>query len=287
MQDKGTNNIKIAFFLNLGFTIVEFIAGFLTNSIAIYSNALHDLGDNFSLGLSWFLDRISHREKSARFSYGYRRFSLLGALMNALILVVGSIFILSEAIPRLFNPDHLNVRGMMVFAVLGIIVNGMAALRLKTGHSMNEQVVTWHLLEDVLGWAAVLLAAIILLFWNLPFLDPALSILLTGYILFNVVRKLIKTLLLFLQGVPDKVVLKDIEQKLNSIKNVLSTHHIHVWSLDGEHHVLTCHVVVGAESDKEAITSLKSGIINILEPLNFEHTTIEVEYEDEDCRNPR
>ncbi|MBD3289683.1 cation diffusion facilitator family transporter [candidate division KSB1 bacterium] len=286
MKSKDTSkNIKIAFFLNFSFTILEFIGGFLTNSLAIFSNALHDLGDNFSLGLSWFLDKFSKREKTDRFSYGYRRFSLLAALLNTIILIIGSVIILWEAIPRIIHPQHSDAQGMLTFAILGIVVNGIAVLKLRTGQSMNEQVITWHLLEDVLGWTAVLIAAIILYFRDIHIIDPLLSVAITGYVLFNVIRKLIKTLSLFLQGVPDKITLSEIEQILTSINKVVSTHHTHVWSLDGENHVLSTHVTIEKDSTKEDVISIKCQILESLQDMNFEHTTIEIEYEDEVCKH--
>lgn len=149
---KNTGNIRIAFFLNLCFTILEIIGGLWTNSIAILSDALHDLGDSFSLGLAWFLNKYSHRKADEKFSYGYRRFSLLAALINTIVLIIGSVFILSEAIPRLYNPQHSNAQGMVLFAIVGILINGIAVLKLKGGNSINIRVVMWHLLEDVLGW---------------------------------------------------------------------------------------------------------------------------------------
>jgi cobalt-zinc-cadmium efflux system protein len=279
-----TKNIKIAFFLNFGFTILEFIGGFLTNSLAIYSNALHDLGDNFSLGLSWFLDRISQKKKTDKFSYGYRRFSLLAALINTIILIIGSVIILSEVVPRIIHPEHSNAQGMIAFALLGIIVNGIAVLKLKPEQSMNEQVVTWHLLEDVLGWTAVFIVAIILYIKDIHILDPILSVLITVYVIFNVIGKLIKTVSLFLQGVPDKISVSEIERILESIEHVQSTHHTHIWSLDGERHVLTTHVVVDEGIKKEDVISIKRRILDSIKDINFEHETIEIEYEDEICK---
>ena len=178
----SSGNIKTAFFLNFGFTILEIIGGILTNSIAILSDALHDLGDSISLGIAWYLDNFSKKDSTSRYSYGYRRFSLLGALINSLVLIGGSLFILSEAIPRILNPEEAHAPGMIAFAILGVIVNGAAVLKLKDDKSMNAKVVAWHLMEDVLGWVAVLIVGITLLFVNLPVLDPILSILITLYV---------------------------------------------------------------------------------------------------------
>ena len=153
-------NIKVAFFLNFGFAIIEIIGGFLTNSVAILSDAVHDLGDSLSLGLAWYFQKYSRKKSDSTYTYGYRRFSLVGALANSLVLIVGSILILTEAIPRIFNPQQAHPQGMMMLAVLGIAVNGVAMLRLRRGKSLNEKVVSLHLMEDVLGWIAVLVGAI-------------------------------------------------------------------------------------------------------------------------------
>lgn len=277
-------NIRIAFFLNLAFTLFEIFGGIWTNSVAILSDAIHDLGDSFSLGLAWYLERVSNKERDQRYSYGYRRFSLLAALINTIIIITGSLIILSEAIPRLFNPVQPNAKGMAVFAVVGILVNGIAALRFRDSHSLNARVVMWHLLEDVLGWVAVLVVSITLYFFDVPILDPLLSILITSYVLYNVIRNLRKTLALFLQAVPDNVDLDKIEQRLLTIEHVCSTHHTHVWSLDGEQHVLTTHVVVEDGTSYEEVMCVKQEINDLSEQFNLVHTTVEIEYGDEICR---
>ncbi len=283
LDSKSTSNIKTAFFLNIFFTIIEVWGGFWTNSTAILSDALHDLGDSLSLGLAWFLQNKSKQKSNETFTFGYRRFSLLGALINGIVLVTGSVFILSEAVPRLFNPEHTNASGMLYFAIGGIIINGAAVLKLKSGKSMNERVVTWHLLEDVLGWVAVLIVSIVLLVKDIHILDPALSILITLYVLFNVVRNLKKTIFIFLQGVPEEISIKEIENKVKSISKVKSTHHAHIWSQDGEHHVLSIHVVVENVKNMDEIIDIKRKIRESFKDMSIEHVTVEVELEDEDC----
>jgi cobalt-zinc-cadmium efflux system protein len=283
----STGDIRLAFFLNLGFALLEIIGGLLTNSLVILSDSLHDLGDSISLGLSWFLDNYAQKDQDRRFSYGYRRFSLLGALLNTLILIGGSVIILTEAIPRLLNPQPTNAPGMVLFALAGIAVNGLAVLRLKRNKSLNAQVVAWHLYEDVLGWVGVLVMSIVLLFTNFYILDPILSILVTLYVLWNVIRNLRRTIALFLQAVPENFDVADIEHRLQAMDSVKSIHHTHVWSLDGEHHVLTTHVVVDPSTSRDEVLQLKRHINEMTENLDIAHTTLEIEYEDEDCRMVR
>ena len=250
--------------------------------MAILSDSLHDLGDSFTLGLSWVLQKYSTKDYDARYSYGYRRFSLLAALLSTVILIVGSFFVLSAAIPRLFNPEHSDAKGMIAFALVGITVNGIAVLRLRGTSSLNARVVAWHLLEDVLGWIAVLIVAIVLLFTDIHILDPALSVLITIYVLYNVFRNLRKTVALFLQAVPEEIEVDDLEQKVIAIARVNSLHHTHVWSLDGEHHVLTTHVVVEDGATPQDVVDIKCEIRDLTGPLSLEHTTLEIEYESED-----
>ncbi|MDD5466311.1 MAG: cation diffusion facilitator family transporter [Anaerolineales bacterium] len=280
---EDTRSIKIAFFLNLGFAIFEIFGGIWTNSLAILSDALHDFGDSVFLGLSWYLEGRSNQGRDVRYSYGYRRFSLLSALANTLVLSLGSLYILSEAIPRLFNPQHSNASGMMLFAVVGILVNGVAVLRLRKGKTMNMRMVAWHMLEDVLGWAAVLVVSVTLLFWDIHLLDPILSVLITLYVLYNVVNNLRKTLGLFLQAVPDDVDIVKIEQTILGLPLVSSVHHTHAWSLDGERHVLTMHIVVDERAEKEDLIHIRSQFQQMARDIRLEHTTVEIEYQNEDC----
>jgi cobalt-zinc-cadmium efflux system protein len=276
-------NIKVAFWLNLSFTIIEIVGGLWTNSLAILSDAVHDFGDSLSLGLAWLLESLSRRHGDHRFSYGYRRFSLLGALLNTLILIGGSVVILTQAIPRIMKPEAAYAPGMAGLALLGIVINGFAVLRLRHEQALNARVVALHLLEDVLGWIAVLIVSIVLIITELSILDPILSIVITFYILFNTIRNLRQTLSLFLQAVPENIDLVAIDAKLRLIPEVLSTHHTHVWSMDGEHHVLTTHVVIDEGTSKDDIVCIRTSIQDVLRELAFSHTTVEIEFGDDDC----
>jgi cobalt-zinc-cadmium efflux system protein len=279
----STGDLRLAFFLNLSFTIIEIAGGIWTNSLAILSDAIHDLGDSLSLGMAWYLETYARKDKDKKYSYGYRRYSLLSALINTVVLIVGSVFILSRAVTRLFNPEPVDAKGMIFFAVLGIIVNGLAMLRLRGGKSLNAQVVAWHLIEDVLGWVAVLIMSIVLLFTDLYILDPIFSILITGFVLYNVIKNLRKTLALFLQAVPENMDLEKIENRLLAIDNVCSSHHTHIWSMDGEHHVLTTHLVVEEDASQDEVLCIKEDINQLSKEMDFLHTTVEIEYGDEKC----
>lgn len=287
-NDTGSSRrIGLVFFLNLSFTVIEFIGGVLTNSTAIMADAVHDLGDSVSIGGAWLLDRLSKRSPDDYFTYGYRRLSLLGALINGLVLVAGSIWVLSEAVPRLADPVMPVTEGMVALALLGVSVNGVAAYRLSKGRTLNEKVLNWHLLEDVLGWVAVLVVSVILMFTDWPILDPLLSVAFTLFILMNVMQNLWATGKLFVQAAPNKTLTNKVRKILLNIEGVRDIHHQHLWSLDGEHHVLTAHVVVEHQGrfDPEFYSDIKRSISNSLEGLQLSHTTIEIELEKETCRD--
>ena len=283
--DSSSNRIGWAFFLNLAFTIIEFIGGVLTNSTAIMADAVHDLGDSLSIGLAWLLNRLSDKKSDKQFSYGYRRFSLLGALINSLVLITGSIWVLSEAIPRLKDPQMPVTEGMFALAIFGILVNGFAAYKLSSGTTLNERILNWHLLEDVLGWVAVLIVSIVLTFVDWPILDPILSIAFTLFILFNVAKNLLTTLRLFLQASPDDEIQKEIFERLLNTNQINDVHHLHFWSLDGEHHVLTAHLTLNESLPAKDLIKIKSDVAKILSDYELEHTTIEFEFPDENCRD--
>jgi len=283
----ASTRIGWAFILNLVFTIIEFIGGWLTNSTAIMADAVHDLGDSFSIGSAWFLSRLSDKAADEMYTYGYRRFSLFGALLNGVVLFVGSAWVLTEAIPRLFAPVMPEATGMLVLAILGIAVNGYAALKLSHGKSLNEKVLNWHLMEDVLGWLAVLIVSVTLHFVDWPVLDPLLSIVFTLFILLNVSRTLWQTSRLFFQAAPDRDMKQRILEDLLAIDEVQDVHFLHFWSLDGEHHVLTAHLNIDRPVDQADFPGLKNKVSDALEDYELAHTTIELEFPEEQCRDNR
>ncbi len=282
-HNHSEGNVKIAFFLNLSFTIIEVIGGLYTNSLAILSDALHDLGDSLSLGLSWYFQKLSKKGRTKTFSYGYKRFSLLGAIINSIVLVVGSIFILTKAIPQLFNPEEANAQGMLYLAILGIVVNGAAVLKLRKGESLNEKVVSLHLLEDVLGWVAVLIGSVIMMYADAPFIDPLLSVLISLFVLYNVYKNLRKSMLVILQGIPEDVSLEDIKEKLKDISEITDVHDNHVWSLDGEYNILTIHLRLDKDHKLSEQAKLKEKVRSKLKDESINHITIEFEGQDENC----
>lgn len=280
---ESTGNLRVAFFLNAAFTLIEIAGGLWTNSVAILADALHDGGDSLSLGVAWYFDRVSRRSATPRDTYGSRRYSLLGGLVTALVLLVGLAFVLQQGVARLHAPEPVNVQGMMILAVIGIVFNGIAVLRVRRGTSLTESIVGWHLLEDALGWVAVLLGAGAMALWEVPILDPLLSISIALWVLWNVVRRLRKVFAVFLQKVPSSFDLDRLEQQLAAMPGVRGQHHAHVWSIDGEKHVFTTHLVMGATTTRNDIVAAKKRVRELLDAEQFEHVTIDVELEGEDC----
>ena len=283
-HDHGSEgNLKVAFFLNLGFTILEIFGGLWTNSIAILTDALHDAGDTASLGLAWYFERLSEKGRTPKHTYGYKRFRLLGGLITGLVLIAGLTFILWKAVNRLMNPEPVNAPGMIALAVVGIAVNGYAVIRTRKGSSLTEKVVSWHLLEDTLGWGAVLIGAGAMTIWDVPIIDPILSIGISLFVLWNVGRNLKKVMTVFLQTTPDSFDAGDFEETILGLPKVRGLHHVHVWSLDGESHVLTAHVVMSGDAARGAITDMKNRVMDLLDEKDFTHVTIDVELEGEKC----
>ncbi|MCG1036829.1 cation diffusion facilitator family transporter [Polaribacter sargassicola] len=282
-QHTSTENISTAFFLNLFFSIVEFIGGIYTNSLAITSDAIHDLGDSISLGLAWYFQKISNKKPTKIFTYGFKRYSLLGAIINSLILLIGSILIIIKAIPRIINPEASNTKGMMWIAILGIIVNGAAVLKLRKGTSINERVVSLHMLEDVLGWVAVLTASIVMQFYNVPFLDPLLSLMIAGFILFNVFKNGKESIRIILQATPIEVSVDKIKERIVVFDEIISVEDCHLWTMDGEYHILTIHLMLKDAVNWQKTNDLKNTLKTLLhDDFNIEHVTIELEVVKED-----
>lgn len=274
---KREERVRFAAFLNFSFTIVEIVGGLLTNSLAILSDALHDFGDSIALLVSWLFERGAKKLPDARYTFGYQRLSLFSALFSAAVLIGGSIVIIFLAIPRFFNPEPVNAFGMLGIAVFGIAFNGAGFFLLKRGESLNEKVLSWHLLEDVLGWIGVLAGGIIIHFWNFYVVDPIITVGLTAFILFNVAKNLKETISILLQGVPKHINLEAVKQDITTIEGVIDIHDIHIWSLEGETDVFTAHVVVDDDTLEKRPQQTKQIVKDALLKHHIEHSTIELE----------
>jgi cobalt-zinc-cadmium efflux system protein len=269
--------VRFAALLNIAFTIVEIIGGFWTNSLAILSDALHDLGDSTALLVSWFFERGAKKSPDSKYTFGYQRLSLFSALFSASILLGGSIVIIFQTIPRFFNPEPVNAFGMVGIAIVGITFNAIGFFLLKKGESLNEKVLSWHLLEDVLGWVGILVGGIIICFWKFYLIDPIITVALTAFILYNVAKNLREALNILLQGVPKHINIEAVKKDIKAIKGVIGIHDIHIWSLEGETDIFTAHIVLDDETLEKQSEQIKQAIKEALQAHHIEHSTIELE----------
>lgn len=270
-------NILLAFFLNAGFAVVEFIGGYLTNSVAIYSDALHDLGDSIALLFSYFAEKIGEKEADKKYPYGYRRFAVLAALVNGLILLLGSTFIIREAVIRLLHPQFIHAPGVMLLALIGLAVNSFAAYRMSKNSGANSKMIMFHLLEDILGWSAVLIVSIVLLFKPWYFLDSVLSILIALIIINGVIKNMFNVSKIFLQAFPESINREALKTEFLSYENVEGIHLIQGWSVDESIHNLTLHVKVSSLLQMKEVDVLRSKMEAYLKDHHIRYTTIQFE----------
>lgn len=277
---KTDKNILIAFILNLSFSIFELIGGTFTNSVAIISDAIHDIGDALSIGISYFLEKKSKRAPDEKYTFGYIRYSVIGSAITTVILLFGSIVVIYNSILRFFNPVKINYDGMILFAVFGVIVNFLAAFFTRKGHSLNQKSVNLHMLEDVLGWIVVLIGAVVMKFTDISLIDSILSISVALFILVNALKNFKSILDLFLEKIPNNISIPEIKEHLVEIKEIEDIHHIHIWSIDGYNNYATMHVVTNTPGH-----DIKNKIREELKEHGINHVTIELEEKGEKCDN--
>lgn len=279
---KTEKNILIAFLLNISFAIFEFFGGLFTNSVAILSDSIHDLGDAISIGISYFMERKSKKPGNNHYTYGYVRYSVLGGVITTTILLVGSILVIVSAVKRCIHPVDVNYSGMILFAIVGVLLNFIAAYVTKDGESINQKSVNLHMLEDVLGWVVVLIGAIIMNFTDIRLLDPIMSIGVAIFILIHSIKNLKKVLDLFLEKTPEDIDIDELKKHLLKIEGVEDIHHIHVWSMDGVNNYATMHIVSKAKD----MAIIKKEIREELLEHNVCHAILETEEEacdDQEC----
>ncbi|MBZ6526893.1 cation transporter [Aerococcaceae bacterium DSM 111021] len=275
---KAAKHMMIVFGINLMFSLIEAVFGLLFNSASILADAVHDFGDALSIGLAWMFQKISLKGSDSTFSYGYKRYSLLGALITSVVLMVGSVFMIIHSGEKFLDPEPVNYQGMLILAIFAIAANGVSAWIISKGSSHNESILSLHLLEDVLGWVGVLIVSIILHFTDWYFLDPLLSIGIALFILYKTIPEFMKVVRLFLQAVPDGIDGESLREEVQSVDNINGLSHFHLWSLDGEAHMMSMTVCTSSDS----ITvheQIKNNIRHILSAHNIAHSNIEIVYD--------
>ena len=271
--------ILIAFVLNVLFSAIEFIGGIITGSVAIISDSIHDLGDALSIGMAYYLEKLSRKQPDNKYTYGYMRYSVLGSVLTTIILIVGSVLIIWNSVDRIYHPVIINYDGMMAFAVIGMLINLGAAFVTHGGSSLNQKAINLHMLEDVLGWVVVLVGAVVMKLTDISIIDPLMSIGVALFILINATRMLIQAIDLFMEKVPDEIDTEEIKEHLMNIHGVDDVHHLHIWSLDGQRNYATVHVATVYDDYREVKQMVKKEMAK----HGITHVTIEIELDDEVC----
>ena len=266
--------VWLAFFLNLSFTIVEFIAGGVFGSSTVLADSVHDLGDAIAIGLSAYLETISNREEDSHYTLGYKRFSLLGALITAVILITGSVLVILENITKIFHLQPINDKGILWLGIIAISVNVLASLVIRKGQTKSESILSLHFLEDILGWLAVILMAIILRFTDWYILDPLLSLVISFFILSKAIPRFWSTLKIFLDAVPEGVDIKQVKSRLEQLDYVASVNQLNLWTMDGLEKNAIIHVCL---EDVKHMDVCKESIRDLLKDCGFQNISIEVD----------
>lgn len=278
-------NILVAFFLNLFFVFVEIAGGLLTNSFAILSDAVHDFGDCVAIGFAYLMEKFSNKAPDEKYTYGYRRYSLLSAIITSAILVVGSIFVIVGSVGRIKEPGEVRGLGMIIIAIFGVIVNGIAVIKTHKGTGANEKAISLHLLEDVLGWIAVLAGSVLIYFFKWNFIDALLSVLIAGFLLFESTKNIKEVFTILLEKTPDSVDVKSFRENVEKIDGVDNTHHLHIWSLDGEKTMATLHIRLQKGADMKLYESIKKQVEEEAKLHGIEHLTVQMDISGEGCCN--
>ena len=271
-------NMIIAFILNLSFSFFEIFGGIFTGSVAILSDALHDMGDALSIGVSYFLEKKSRQNPDSRYTYGYGRFSVLGSIITTVVLISGSGVVVFNAVQRILSPHPLKYDGMIIFAVIGVVVNSLAAFFTREKSSLNQKAVNLHMLEDVLGWIVVLIGALVMKFTDFTVIDTIMSISVSVFILTNAVLTMKQAVDILMEKAPDDVDRDEISEHLTQIDGVVDIHHLHIWSRDGKYNYATMHVVTDGNASE-----IKKQIRNELKEHGIFHATLELEKTGERC----
>lgn len=280
--NKTPENIKIAFLLNLAFSIVEAIGGILTNSISIISDSLHNLGDSITIGINYIFEKKSKKLPNKEYSYGYLRYTMLGSLIASFILLVGSVIIIYNVVPRLIKPLSVNYDAMIIFSIFGLLINLYATIKIMRSKDKDKKINT-HMIEDTVIWLFILTGSICIKMFGLVIIDPILSLLIAVYILYQVYKYMKNIYNIFMEKVPKNVKIDEIKKDIESNENIDNVHHIHIWSMDGVNNYMTAHIHLNKILNEEEIIKTKNDVKNKLKEDKINHITLEVEYFNEKC----
>jgi len=278
----------IGIILNFAFVLIEAIIGLAIHSLSLLSDAGHNLADVASLAMALIAFRLMKVKPTEKYTYGYKKTTILVALLNAGILLLSLGAIGYEAIHRLMSPEPLPGKTISIVAAIGIVVNGVTALLFLRGKDsdLNIKSAFLHLLSDAIVSAGLVVGGIIIYFTGMYWIDAALSILVALIILFSTWQLLKDSLRLSLDGVPEGIEIVKIKKIIDGIKGVKDFHHIHVWAISTTENALTAHLVVDRNSSMDVLEQLKHTIKHELLHQNIQHATLEIEMEDSPCDEP-
>lgn len=274
IHKEASENLSFALILNLLFNIVVISGGILTNSVAIISDAMHDLSDTISILIAWILEKLSRKESTKNFTYGYQRFSIFGALFNSTLVIMASLTVAYEAFTRLFEVQSPDASGMVVIAVLGIIFKGFSLLKLHKGKTFNEKAISIHMFGDVFEWIALLIISLILVFINIPILDPIASIFVSLWVIYNLAKTFIASAKILLQGIPSNIDIDSLKEDFLSIEEIEEIEELHIWSLDGIDNILTSKFKV-SKNENFSYENTKKNLKKVTNNYNITQTTFE------------
>ncbi len=277
----STSRLTFVLLLNLGFAIFELGGALWTQSLSVFADAVHDFGDALALGFAIWMQYMALKKPDALFTYGYARRNVLSALALGSVLLISSAFVLKEALSRINDPAEPHGAGMLLLAILGFSVNAWAVLRMKDSRGVNQAMIRLHLIEDCLGWGAVLIGSLLIIAFKWYWVDPALAIIISLFILKNVYVTLQSSFDILLQRAPKGLTTSALTESLKDIPGLVEVHDLHLWTLDGEKHVVTLHAVHSVAANEQA--SLKEKIRERLGHLAPIHATIELEDCGEAC----
>ncbi|EOG8709252.1 TPA: cation diffusion facilitator family transporter [Bacillus cereus] len=281
----NSNNKKallLAFLLTTSFMIAEVIGGFVTNSLALLSDAGHMLSDAVSLALSLLAFKLGEKTATAAKTYGYKRIEMLAALCNGVVLIVISVYIFIEAIRRFKEPVEIASNGMLIIAVLGMLINILSAWILMRGGdvkgNLNLRSAFLHVLGDLLGSVGAIIAALLIKFFGWTAADAIASILVSILVIISGWRVTRDTVHILMEGAPQHINVEEVKSTLLNIPVVKEVHDLHIWSVTSDFQVLTCHLII---KGNETQSVLKEATDVLKEKFHVEHVTIQVEIDGE------
>lgn len=286
--DRTQKNLLFSTVLNLTVAVAEVIGGIFSNSLALISDALHNLGDTSALFIAYLANLISKKDHNRRKTFGYKRIEILAAMFNAIVLVVIIVYLFVEAYHRLLNPEPVKGRVMFVVAIIGFLANLASVLLLSkhSGKNINIRAAYLHLLGDTVSSVVVIITAVLIYFFNLYWIDPVVTFLLGIYLLKETFMILREAVDILMQATPQGLDLVEVKTALESIPEIDNIHHVHAWNLSDQDIHFECHIDLRSDLRISETETIKSLIHTILKnKFNISHVTIQYEYNCCDDKN--